>query len=97
MLSTFNASGIPVKLKEKQQRVKTLTEKEEFNKHLVMFLNLHKSNLYWTTSSTFQMTVLVHITHAGLIGGLGFHFKHWHHGKRLAAHAPCTHTHTHTE
>lgn len=57
-----------------------------------MFMKLHKSPLKsnWTTSSKFQMTLLVHITHAGLIGGMGFHFKHWLHANRLAAH---THTH----
>lgn len=37
------------------------------------------------------MTLLVHITHAGLIGTLGLHFKHWLYGKCLAEH---THTHT---
>lgn len=36
------------------------------------------------------MTLLVHITHAGLIRRLGFHFKHWLYGKCLAGR-------THTE
>lgn len=57
-----------------------------------MFMKCYKSPLKSnrTTSINFQMTLLVHITHAGLIDGLGFHFKHWLHANRLAAH-------THTE
>lgn len=59
-----------------------------------MLMKLHKSSLKsnWTTSIKFQMTLLVHITHAGLIDGLGFHFKHGLLANRLAGH---THTHTH--
>ena len=55
-------------------------------------MKLHKFQLKATPTSAGPLQanfklLCWYITHAGLIGRLGFHFKHWLYGERLAERA----------